>query len=80
MRTGAGHPSSLDTATDAQKRNYNVNVQGGPVSVRRTSSEERIIPDHAEQYPSSPIGLQSLKSGQINVKKTVEVQVYPADR
>jgi hypothetical protein len=84
MRTGAAaHPGSLDTSlADTQKRNYNVNVSGGPgVSVRRTSSEERIIPDrHPDQYgPSSPIGLQSLKSGQINVKKTVDVQVYPTD-
>lgn len=69
----------MDASSDAApKRNYNVNVTGGPISVRRTSSEERIIPDRVE-FPSSPIGLQSMKGGQINVKKTVEVQVYPAD-
>jgi hypothetical protein len=67
-------------SSDIQKRSYNVQIQGAMASGRRTSSEERIVRDHPEGFaPASPIALQSMHSGHINVTKIVDVQVYPAD-
>jgi hypothetical protein len=70
----------VTASSDIQERNYNVQIQGGLASGRRTSSEERIVRDHPEGFvPATPIALQSMHSGHINVTKIVDVQVYPAD-